>query len=108
MSQGRPASSGMSSPVYESTAGAVKRGPSLAALIARDNEGVAGAGADAEQRMQQDIAYASQTDNDDWQADFSKRYPSLSGIEMVEREIAAGGMGDGREGGRRGMRIRDV
>ncbi|THY64325.1 hypothetical protein D6C97_02702 [Aureobasidium pullulans] len=109
MSQGRPPSSGMTSPVYSQASGAA-RGPSLAALIARDNEGVAGVGAGAstgmDQGMRQESDFANQSDFDDWQADFSKRYPSLSGIEMVEREIAA--TGGGRDAGRRGMRIRDV
>lgn len=107
MSQNRPSSSGVSSPVHNQTGGG--RGPSLAALIARDNEGVAAAGAGMEQAMPQEGDFASQADFDDWQADFSKRYPSLSGLEMVEREIAGGGGGGGgREAGRRGMRVRDV
>jgi AP2-associated kinase len=109
VSQGRPQSSGMTSPVYSQPSGAT-RGPSLAALIARDNEGVAGVGAGSgsgmEQGMRQESDFANQADFDDWQADFSKRYPSLSGIEMVEREIA--GAGGSRDGGRRGMRVRDV
>ena len=99
----------MTSPVYSQASGAA-RGLSLAALIARDNEGVAGAGAGAstgmDQGMRQESDFANQSDFDDWQADFSKRYPSLSGIEMVEREIAA--TGGGRDAGRRGMRVRDV
>lgn len=108
-SQGRPQSSGMTSPVYSQPSGAT-RGPSLAALIARDNEGVAGVGAgnsgSMDQGLRQESDFANQADFDDWQADFSKRYPSLSGIEMVEREIA--GTSGGRDGGRRGMRVRDV
>jgi AP2-associated kinase len=78
--------------------------------MARDNEGVAGVGAgdniSMDQGMRQESDFANQADFDDWQADFSKRYPSLSGIEMVEREIA--GTGGSKDGGRRGMRIRDV
>jgi len=109
VSQGRPQSSGMASPVYSQPSGAA-RGPSLAALIARDNEGVAGVGAGnnggMEQGVRQESDFANQADFDDWQADFSKRYPSLSGIEMVEREIA--GTSGSRDGGRRGMRVRDV
>jgi AP2-associated kinase len=108
-SQGRPQSSGMASPVYSQPSRAA-RGPSLAALMARDNEGVAGVGAGnnsgMDQGMRPESDFANQADFDDWQADFSKRYPSLSGIEMVEREIA--GTGGGRDGGRRGMRVRDV
>lgn len=99
----------MTSPVYSQPSGAT-RGPSLAALIARDNEGVAGVGAgnsgSMDQGLRQESDFANQADFDDWQADFSKRYPSLSGIEMVEREIA--GTSGGRDGGRRGMRVRDV
>ncbi|KAI9833030.1 MAG: hypothetical protein M1819_003862 [Sarea resinae] len=37
---------------------------------------------------------------DDWEASFSKRYPSLSGLEMVETEIKETGPG--------GIRIKDV
>lgn len=109
VSQGRPQSSGLASPVYSQPSGAA-RGPSLAALIARDNEGVAGVGAGnssgMNQGLRQESEFANQADFDDWQADFSKRYPSLSGIEMVEREIA--GTSGSRDGGRRGMRVRDV
>ncbi|KAG9573426.1 hypothetical protein KCU97_g15074, partial [Aureobasidium melanogenum] len=109
VSYGRPPSSGMTSPVYNQPSGAT-RGPSLAALIARDNEGVAGVGAGnnigMEQGTRQESEIPNQAGFDDWQADFSKRYPSLSGIEMVEREIAA--TGGSRDGGRRGMRVRDV
>ncbi|KEQ96291.1 hypothetical protein AUEXF2481DRAFT_657119 [Aureobasidium subglaciale EXF-2481] len=105
------ASSGLASPVYSQASGA-GRGPSLAALIARDSEGVAGVGAGAntgmDQGLRQESEFANQADFDDWQADFSKRYPSLGGIEMVEREIAATGGGGGRDGGRREMRVRDV
>jgi AP2-associated kinase len=36
-------------------------------------------------------------------ADFSKRFPSLSGIEMVETEI-----GDSSNPGRREIRVKDV
>jgi AP2-associated kinase len=43
-------------------------------------------------------------EKEDYIADFSKRFPSLSGIEMVEREIA------GTDGVRneRGLRTREV
>ncbi|CAD0114086.1 unnamed protein product, partial [Aureobasidium uvarum] len=109
VSQGRPPSSGTTKAAYSQPSGTT-RGSSLAALIARDNEGVAGVGAGInvgmEQGMRQESDFANQADFDDWQADFSKRYPSLSGIEMVEREIAA--TGGSRDGGRRGMRVRDV
>ncbi|KEQ75591.1 hypothetical protein M436DRAFT_9466, partial [Aureobasidium namibiae CBS 147.97] len=76
VSQGRPQSSGMASPV-----------------------------GGMEQGLRQESDFANQADFDDWQADFSKRYPSLSGIEMVEREIA--GTSGSRDGGRRGVRVRD-
>jgi AP2-associated kinase len=33
----------------------------------------------------------SQQEKEDYIADFSKRFPSLSGIEMVEREIEMDG-----------------
>jgi AP2-associated kinase len=113
MSQNRPGSSGLSSPVYSQApaASSVRGGSSLAALIARDNEGVAGVGAGTgvEQSIKQESEFANQADYDDWQADFSKRYPSLSGIEMVERDIAARSGGGSKEaGGRRGMSVRDV
>ena len=45
--------------------------------------------------------------NDDWETNFSKRYPDLAGLEMVETEIDSGNsITDG--GSRRDMRIRDV
>ncbi|KAI5248281.1 hypothetical protein E4T43_01530 [Aureobasidium subglaciale] len=110
-STSQAATSGLASPVYSQLSGA-GRGPSLAALIARDSEGVAGVGAGAntgmDRMMRQESEFANQADFDDWQADFSKRYPSLGGIEMVEREIAATGGSGGRDGGRREMRVRDV
>lgn len=87
----------------------------LAALLARDQEGVAAAGAGAEERRTTaapsqavDTEYAAPSgQHEDWEADFSKRFPSLSGIEMVETEIGGGG-NDGMGGQRRAMRIRDV
>ena len=42
---------------------------------------------------------ASPNSNDDWEAQFSKRYPSLSGLEMVETEIKAGGTTGGKTAG---------
>ncbi|MCJ1389539.1 hypothetical protein MMC18_002396 [Xylographa bjoerkii] len=38
-------------------------------------------------RLAQHIEVSNNNDNEDWETDFSKRYPSLSGIEMVETEI---------------------
>lgn len=47
--------------------------------------------------------------NEDWEADFSKRYPSLSGLEMVETEINSSGTGTGTESGTVGaLRVKDV
>lgn len=82
----------------------------LAALLAKDLEGVpdyppsgsSGANGNVSNR---EVADGVQHDSDAWQdvhdveADFSKRYPSLSGIEMVETEIG---------GQMRIMRVRDV
>lgn len=118
--QGRPSSSSSQSqlqaqaqaqsPVAQSqTQQGTGKGPSLAALLARDNEGVAeaGAGVGAEQQRIPEQApsssnvYGSQVE--DWEADFSKRYPSLSGIEMVETEIYAN---DAPQRG--GMRVKEV
>ena len=39
---------------------------------------------------------------EDWEKDFSKRYPSLSGLEMVERDIAKG------SGGGKSVTARDI
>ncbi|MCJ1401167.1 hypothetical protein MMC11_004379 [Xylographa trunciseda] len=38
-------------------------------------------------RLAQHFEVINNNDNEDWETDFSKRYPSLSGIEMVETEI---------------------
>ena len=46
--------------------------------------------------------------DDDWEATFSKRYPDLSGLEMVETEIDSGAGGASAQGNGREMRIRDV
>lgn len=91
----------------------------LAALLAKDQEGVAAAGAGVDGRrlpaaQAQAQAQAAEMEytipsghNDDWEADFSKRFPSLSGIEMVETEIGGGG-NEGIGAQRRQMRIREV
>ena len=52
--------------------------------------------------MRQDM---TPKEKEDYIADFSKRFPSLSGIEMVEREIEAG-MGDRER--ERGGRSKEV
>lgn len=44
--------------------------------------------------------------SDDWETNFSKRYPNLSGLEMVETEIDSATAA--RDGGGREMRVRDV
>ena len=47
--------------------------------------------------------------NEDWEANFSKRYPDLSGLEMVETEIDSGAAGSASaQGSGREMRVRDV
>lgn len=45
--------------------------------------------------------------SDDWEANFSKRYPDLAGLEMVETEIDSGTLGANTPPLRE-MRIRDV
>ncbi|OQN97540.1 hypothetical protein B0A48_16694 [Cryoendolithus antarcticus] len=83
----------------------------LAALLAKDQEGVpeypppAPGGQRSSTTPQTRQAPVSttdgtngSTDRNDWdEAEFSRRYPSLSGIEMVEREIGVGGEGSVRE-----------
>lgn len=49
--------------------------------------------------------------NDDWESNFSKRYPDLAGLEMVETELdGGGGTNVPRRGtvGSREMKVRDV
>ena len=46
--------------------------------------------------------------NDDWEANFTKRYPDLAGLEMVETEIDSGGAGSSSAPPSRATRIRDV
>lgn len=47
--------------------------------------------------------------HEDWETTFSKRYPSLSGLEMVETEIDGSGTGTGPAiGTAGGLRVRDV
>lgn len=76
----------------------------LAALLAKDLEGVPdypqGSSSDAQRQKQprNDLIQLSPTSPDDLDS-FSKRYPSLSGIEMVETEIG---------GERKVMRVREV
>jgi AP2-associated kinase len=93
----------------------------LAALLAKDLEGVPdypprGSSAAAAQAANQvrgndSNAVASVPTNAfdafdaDMEEDFSKRYPSLSGIEMVETEIVGSNAGGG---GERLMRVKDV
>lgn len=77
----------------------------LAALLAKDQIGAATHGSSAQQEMSIPGSAVSRDEHADWEADFSKRYPSLAGIEMVETEISTNGSS---ENGRRGMRIKDV
>ena len=85
-------------------------GSRLAALLARDQEGVAAAGATLPDGLATDVPAIRRADgNDDdgqrdWEQEFSKRYPSLSGIELVETEIEE----HAGVGSQRGIRIRDV
>ncbi|KAK6429165.1 Ark- serine/threonine protein kinase [Oleoguttula sp. CCFEE 5521] len=102
-------------PPLPSSDTAPSRAPSkpsgLAALLAKDQEGVpeypsttsggqrastaphAGPGP-----ISATAATGDDRDGNHWdEAEFSRRYPSLSGIEMVEREIGVGGEGSVRE-----------
>lgn len=73
----------------------------LAALLAKDLEGVpdyppsAGSGTSS-------LRAPDSAGDADLEAEFSQRYPSLSGIEMVETDVSGAG------GERRAIRIRDV
>lgn len=61
-------------------------------------------------QQQQSLPEAASMDgaDDDWEATFSKRYPDLSGLEMVETEIDSGAGAASTQGNGREMRIRDV
>ena len=61
-------------------------------------------------QQQQSLADAASLDgaDDDWETTFSKRYPDLSGLEMVETEIDSGAGGANAQGSGREMRVRDV
>ena len=56
---------------------------------------------------QQSVDLASDGTSNDWEANFSKRYPDLAGLEMVETEIDSGTAG-ARTPPSRELRIRDV
>ena len=62
-----------------------------------------------QQQQQQQPSPDNQADgaSDDWEANFSKRYPDLAGLEMVETEIDSGTLGANTPPLRE-MRIRDV
>ena len=60
------------------------------------------------QRQQPPSARPTDGPNDDWEANFSKRYPDLAGLEMVETEIDSGVAGTNAPPPSREMRIRDV
>ena len=50
-----------------------------------------------------------QKDEDNWEKNFSKRYPSLSGLEMVETEIDRGRIANGlTTGDAGGLRVKEV
>jgi len=83
----------------------------LAALLAKDLEGVpdyssptaaSGSGGTAGSSAAPTSTNGHWAHEEDLEADFSKRYPSLAGIEMVETEIGSG------EAGGRPMRIKEV
>ena len=61
-------------------------------------------------QQQQSLPEAASVDgaDDDWETTFSKRYPDLSGLEMVETEIDRGSGGVSMQGNGREMRVRDV
>ena len=61
-------------------------------------------------QQQQSLPEAPPLDgaDDDWETTFSKRYPDLSGLEMVETEIDRGAGGVSMQGNGREMRVRDV
>ncbi len=61
-------------------------------------------------QQQQSLPEAASLDgaDDDWETTFSKRYPDLSGLEMVETEIDSGAGGATTQGNGREMRVRDV
>jgi len=46
--------------------------------------------------------------NEDWESTFTKRYPDLAGLEMVETELDGGGTGGNARRSQREMRVRDV
>lgn len=80
-----------------------KSSSGLAALLAKDLEGVpdyppAGSSSSGTQPTRTTLVDASPTSAEDLET-FSKRYPSLSGIEMVETEI---------DGQRRMMRVKEI
>lgn len=61
-------------------------------------------------QQQQSLPEAASLDgvDDDWETTFSKRYPDLSGLEMVETEIDSGAGSASAQGSGREMRVRDV
>lgn len=61
-------------------------------------------------QQQQSLPETSSLDaaDDDWETTFSKRYPDLSGLEMVETEIDGGAGGTSTQGSGKEMRVRDV
>ncbi|KAF4552929.1 Serine/threonine-protein kinase ppk30-like protein [Elsinoe fawcettii] len=100
---------------WQSAANDKSQGSRLAALLARDQEGVAEAGPGGKPLYDVPVESPSDTtssqpasavdlDGRDWEMEFSKRYPSLSGIELVETDI--GGIGGNLS--QREVRIKDI
>lgn len=84
------------SPERRSTAAPSSQGSRLAALLAKDQEGVAEAGSGSKQQLDalQDLIDATDFDltegdkgDQDWELEFSRKYPSLGPLDMVETEI---------------------
>ena len=61
-------------------------------------------------QQQQSLPEAASLDgtDDDWETTFSKRYPDLAGLEMVETVIDSGAGGASTQGSGREMRVRDI
>ena len=60
--------------------------------------------------QQQQPPLSNKTDgaDEDWESSFSKRYPDLAGLEMVETELDGGGIATGPKRPQRELRVRDV
>ncbi|PSK34021.1 Serine/threonine-protein kinase plo1 [Elsinoe australis] len=103
---------------WQNAANSKSQGSRLAMLLAKDQEGVADAGPgdkplyDLPDEPAQDsrptpaarLDVETDLDGKDWEMEFSKRYPSLSGIELVETGI--GGLPSNLS--QREVRVKDV